>query len=549
MSSQSTRPASRTGQRFPLRKPGSEATKPKPGPAPRKPVAPKKPAVPPTYEQQDAETGSQDGEAEEVLSSLEEEAAENEVPQVQAPKSKVQAQARPKASKFPSPSKEKDAFTAAPHLALLDLVSDYKPTPPRPSQFVEVHIDFRLLMHMHSAMSGTITHSKAIHKEIPTYNSVFSRLAVSLLATYKILVAREYAQVLTYDEAKVLKKFRLAHDFEAQTIPGPLVAFFSAFGLHVPTDKRYESICPRLPFQGCEDASLDLSKTYISTSPLDAAFPHFPSLLYLAHLVASGEAGTTVKDDFDEDVDLHWQGRFFVLVQTTDTFKDRYRIANVDVKAVATRVGTLRAITQNAALVPPFPDRKDWLLDVHNHLSIRKVPHWSSTDTAAPDLLSYFGVKTDVRWISTIMSALDDEARFFTGNSTLANIGFETGANALCIYEHSLANTAVDDGWFPDLHTHSNEHTVVTTMEDVSDGMMSIATATAVLTKYTGGAATNYANNFASVSVPALNRGELSAYNGHVKRIIRGVHTIEHRFVNHVKTHHLLNVAEVLGSL
>nr|QMU26431.1 capsid protein [Rosellinia necatrix partitivirus 26] len=542
---------------------GREAGKPKPGPAPKVKI------TPPSYEDQDQESGQVDGpqEASDVIEDDEEEEIEEEVVTQAAP-SLPPKKGTPR-SKFSAPSKPKDGYVdgrraaaPAPHMKLLSLVSDYKPVPSKPARFFEFIPDMFRLFAMHAAVASLLSPLKPVHKNDPTYNPVFSRLALSYAALYIILCARKACSKLTYNERKVLKALEEGFDFTTLMIPGPYVLFLSTFGFHLPADRRFDAICPKIDIEDKE--------TKPKTKTLNPQFPHFPALLTLASYVAGSEnangdsnltrkgkgkpEGTTTGTSTDHYA--HWTNNEITLVNDKVDFDGTWSLWGNNVVHQAHRDTSLRPMSQNCALAYRFHATRLDLVKARDSLPIDDIPYPAHNAETADDLLTWFGIKSDVRWMATVMESLEYEAKFFDGSATLGSIGFENGQNVLCVSEIHLGPDSVDGKWFASLRIKdvdvdvddASPHLVKTMMENVSDSEMAIANLTGTVTQYVGGHATgNLLKDKCSVGdISTIPKTGVHAYSSHARKYIRDAPNLAHRFRSHIKTEMMKRLDDVL---
>jgi hypothetical protein len=440
-------------------------------------------------------------------------------------------------------------------MRMLGLVTEYKPVPSKPAKFVEFYPDMTNLFDVSGAVASLLSPLKAVHKNDPTYNPIFSRLGLSLCATFIILNARKACNVLTYNERKVLKALEESIDFTTVMIPGPYVVFLSTYGFHLPADRRFDAICPALLIDEKEDKP---RSTHIS--PL---FPHIPALLKLSHVLTddskvtekkAGKPSSSTAASAGLPQFVYWTNDEFTLVNGHADFDDALSRFNTRLDTKATRDGSLGFLSANCALIPRFHAKRLDLVRSAQSYSGAEIPQLADTSDAAADLLTFFGLKSSTRWVSTVMESLQYEARFFAGSSSLGSIGHETGQNILCTSVFVLKNDAVKQEWFSSIHLdeaeaddESSPHHVETCMENVSDGDMAIANLTQTISRYGNSTGTNPYKNKSSVTrTTNIPRSSVDPYNSHVRRYIRGAPLLSHRFRSHIKTEMMLNLDDVL---
>jgi hypothetical protein len=538
------------------RKVGSEATKPKPGPRPSKPtVTP----VLPTYADQDAETGTVD--RDDGVSEILEEESEEELHHEETTQAPATGKGplRTKASKpaQPKAKKETRAAATAPHLSYLSLVSDFKSVPARPAKLIEFVPNFERLYAASSAVSSLLCPLKKLHKDDPSYNSVFSRLGLTYCAIYIILLARRASGSIVYEENKVLKVLEKAYDFDTCMIPGPYVAFLATFGFHIPQDRRFDQIVPAFPGNMT-------TIPYANTETQRTIFPHVQVLLRLAHIVASGNVADQTDDQTDPNpiaYDNHWQDGFFVIQNTEFAFAARSgpryagtnnrTLFNNSIVSAAQKETATRHIAYNFSLNYPFHDKKSDLVEVCNNLPIRTIPFIKDGATTFPNptsLLAALGLDGNTRWLTTVMESLEYESKFFKGSSSLSSIGYENGQNILCISHFASTAPAPEEGWFPSLHLSSEEgNYVLTKMENVTEEDLAVANLTATIVTYSGMHNTSFLSASPSLgTIDAFTSDEFHPFSAHTRRIIRHTAPIGHRFRTHLKTEMMLPLSDVL---
>lgn len=531
------------------RKVGSEATKPKPS---------SKPRPPPSYKDQDKEKGEKD-EGDDAEKKIEEEEAQDAQDEDPEPKGKPDPKGkepqRTKSSVRSTPAKKPDS-KSAPHLTMLALTIDQSPMPCKVTKEFEYVPSHYRLFAAHSAIASLLCPLKIIQKDDPSYNPVYSRLALSLCTLYKILDSRERAGLITYDESKVIKKLRLAFDFEAAMIPGPCVSMVEAMGEHYPTDKRFDVICPKIPYQVGDTnnpEAINEEATSIASGQ-KLLFPHFPALLCLADQISKENvenevkvtAATTTPAAAAVNADQFWHEKEFVLFNPITTTTSIRLWRNAGDTAGNNKIANNKALLMNSALLYPFEIRKDHLIASSQASPPLTLSYPDTNTTAVTDLLLFFGVKSSTRWIPTVMSSLEYEAKFFIGSATLGSILGETGQNILCVSKFQMDATAPTLNWHTGLGvTDDDVHKVVTMMESVGDGDMAVANLNATVVQMMSSAnssSAKYACSFDPIPVTDA----LHAYGSHTRRIIHRVPLIAHQFRTFIKTEMMKNVRAVL---
>jgi hypothetical protein len=511
-----------------------------PGKAPSK----RGPESAPPSAQQQAEPGSDEEkgpqEEEDFFSAESEEEKEKgkQLAPVLAPKLHQRTRASQRSAPTSSTSRPKDGYRVdgrkmpppAPYLALYSLGKEYSPQIYKPAKVQLFVPSFLRLSEIHSAVSSIVSPVRSVHKKNPIYTSVFTRTALAYCYLYKILISLEKSSELGYEEAKVLKQLRNAHDFDAQIIPGPYVGPFCSIGFHVPKDKRYDVLCPTLP-------EFDNYKNVLLESASKACALHFPSftaLRFLCQQIIEGDAlKTLTKTGGHEQAFITKKGKFVPFTIGTDFTADHPFFASAGFRSSATRaqfVGTMH----NSALQFPFFDQPDDLNVVSLSYPGKDIPLVDHTGTVrdAPDLLTYFGLKKGGRWLAPLLDCLTYEATFFDGSATLLSTGYEVGTDALTTVSFGYTADALEGIWHSELpYADSLDVVQVSSHSDeVTDDDMRISLVNQTIVNVRAATpATSDLLKAEGMFIPELARSPTSMFNQPIKKVTLVPQTIGHR--------------------
>jgi hypothetical protein len=541
---------------------GAEATKPKPGP--------KKVALP-TYEQQDQEQGEADGsssEGEDVqdeMAPVDGQIKSNLAPSKQKTAT-VQAQdgpSRPKATKRPAqdgvPANPlTDGASLAPHMKMLSLTSGNKSVLAKVNGY-SFYIPFvAMFTYVNQAIGSLLVNKKAVQEAHPLYNTIFSRTAIFYLVHIQILRCREFANVITDDELKVLKRFRSSYDFNKIVIPGPYVLLFQSIGICTPTNKRFLPTIPAFPQL---DALIDAQGTGNIVKPARNAWTSclgfLPYLIGMSSLLATKaslgeEAKMKKSDDSDEKkLPLNFDGRYFVPFHRDR--KNKNDFLGSKMQDAPTYNSAAGFFASGSSFCVPFPDSLTHLKNVYEAVPPVRFPSHTS-GRKMTRLIDYFYLDKDVSFLGVLFETLAIEARFFEGMTTFENIDVETGNQVNCVRHVILDGPSIPEGleWFEPTPVLEDGITTESRVSDISDTDLQLATYSSLITKFSteGTAANNTVLNFNSTDTDGethvvKNSGTIY-HEGVIKRRIPRQNPFTDEIRTHIYTSMMYDLSTVL---
>jgi len=205
----------------------------------------------------------------------------------------------------------------------------------------------------------------------------------------------------------------------------------------------------------------------------------------------------------------------------------------------------------NAAFNYPFNAYFPYLNKTSEHLPgiTIPVPTYARGRTAAPDLMTAFGLKGQTRFLPVVMESLEYEAKFFKGSATLGSLGFESGQELLCVSVFNLSPTPPTTyNWHMDQGIEEDNNVVKTAHDSVSDGDMQLANLVAPVVVINGANAGSHFSTMSSILSPSTDASKFHIYHSQTKRVIKDAPLIAARFRSHVKSEDFLSVAEVVGN-
>jgi hypothetical protein len=410
---------------------------------------------------------------------------------------------------------------------------------------------------MHSYATSLLVTKKAVNKDNRVYNSPMSRLALGYVWLYQILKAKFLCQQITYEEGKVLKQLEKT-SIETTVVPGPYVTFLQAVGYHLPSDKRYDVIYPTIP-------TVDkLTGSGKQTDIYPTVFPHFPTLINLCKVIAEGHVGDKAKYDHtvgtttterSEQIYLY-KGHLVPWTTSAKTWKDPFNRITYphDLKAPAERADFTH-LRYSPFFLYKFWDDEEKLEDVTRVYPGSEIPRIEMRNTHYDydsDLLRFFGVKGNVRWLNSILEMLDYESKFFNGSVPVRQIGHETGANALTMVKMVVDDTspALTDDWFGSFKIPDESISVETRMEGVSDFDLQMNLLTCTIMEFEVPAGTNdfrKVEPVEKITGRSANTGGISPFSETLKKSIVRQSPLSNRFRSHVESEMIKPIREVVG--
>jgi hypothetical protein len=467
----------------PKRSPDAETSKPRVSkPAAKKPKAAPLPPPP--------EASSSEDEEAEDASDAESAVSEDETPkqeEVPVPATALATRARKtKTSKVKV--KEPTDKKVAPHMALFLHSLPYESSPPEPRPIAYYAIDFSFPMEINHLLTGVMLSFEKVKKNNRSYNSISSRLGLSLAIYYKILLVQQSAGVISADSLKLLKRLLISHPPATIMIPSPYVHWLSTLGYHLPEDTKFDKVVPLFPEPS---ATHDLpSKTAkyltVKTTPLALAYPSIPYLYSALDIISSkGEVKKQGASKADKDVDdnLHIEEDDFVLINRKGFQPGVVSFFGVAMTSGPTATSATDALSQNAGFLFPFREDIDELVALQKHL--RPIPSVWKTVPEIKSVMDLFMASTSTDWMHGPFAALRYESKFFPGSSTLESLDVSSGPELTCQVHYEQTQTRTNT-WYGSRTFKSRAVSVKTMNRHVTSNHLAIAHATRMVTKVTG---------------------------------------------------------------
>jgi hypothetical protein len=342
---------------------------------------------------------------------------------------------------------------------------------------------------VNQACASLIVNKKTVQEAYPMYNSIFSRAAIFILAHMHILRAREFANVISDDQLKVLKRFRASFDFNKIVIPGPYVLLFQSIGVHTPSNRRFLPVVPSYPEVADMFRSQTGSNIYIlpEMNNWTLGLGFIPYLLAQCSILANErditrEAKMKKTDDSDDiEVPLYFSGRFFVPYHRDR--KNPNNFLGYKYEAAPSATSTTAYVSMSASHHLPFPDSAQHLKNVHEALPPVHFPDHKAGKKIVR-LMDYFLLDGNVSFYSALFEVLAIEAKFFDGMTTFENIDVETGAQVTCYRTVELDGPSLSDGlsWFQTNPAKEDGITIESRVADITDTDLQIQAYSGLIT-------------------------------------------------------------------
>jgi len=214
------------------------------------------------------------------------------------------------------------------------------------------------------------------------------------------------------------------------------------------------------------------------------------------------------------------------------------------VTASAGTTGTA-VLAQGPTLYNKFPGTLSYLNEVKEH-----VPAWPNSDPEkgfnTSQLMDFFVAGKSLEWMNRAFEALEYEAKFFDGSSTLESIGFEAGPEVLTKTTVKFSAPSFDaKAWFPTFVVDGKGLTVDAKREAITESHLQLGLFQQSIVHYTG-LTTTYLHSVNTAS-STITGNDLPVYTeGYTRRRILNTEDTSHGLYTLISSSMALKIADVL---
>jgi len=326
------------------------------------------------------------------------------------------------------------------------------------------------------AMHDLVGDNTSLRRFCPYYHVALSNIYYGIIWIIQILRANQVASNLSQADFQFLRFFESNFALEELPVAGPLVLFFQNLAAHKPDGNRFNWTVPYISHYGPNNGAASPNAHATSKS-----LPQIPQMISLLQLFgASNAALLTAMDAAGQ-----WEPFTFAAGGTIAGFAYG---ANMATDAGATNT-TLGAPGINLP----------WQHDVSVLRKIVQVIRRMNLPTmvGAKDTPRQFcGLDASFHWFHKAIGAASQEAKYFAGSTSLANINPSTGPSAVVVTHIAApaANVPARAAWYEGYPFNLN-YTVTTSSRSISETDVKIGTFSATCASTTQATLAHYQNS------------------------------------------------------